>query len=58
MSELPKSLYAIEARGYGSGTGSILLPNGTQIQVSDTQAELNNVLLREAYECWEAHLVG
>jgi hypothetical protein len=50
-------LYPIENRGYGRSVGSLILPNGTQLQVSDETPEFNNILTRLVYECWEAHLV-
>lgn len=53
---IPPSLYPIENRGYGRATGSVLLPNGTSVQVSDETCELNNVLLREAYGLWMKEL--
>ena len=56
MSSYDPTTWQIENRGYGFGTGSIVLPNGTSLQVSDLAPELNNVLLREVYAEWMKEL--
>lgn len=49
---IPASLYAIENRGYGRATGTLLLPDGGQLQVSDETPELNNVLAVNVWNEW------
>lgn len=49
---LEPALYPIENRGYGRATGTLLLPDGKQLQVSDETPEFNDVLARLVFAEW------
>lgn len=53
-----EQMFADMDRGYSRGVGTLLLPNGQQVGVSQEEMslELANALARAAWELWEEHM--
>ncbi len=52
------TLFQLEDRGYGFGTGHLCLPNRTFVAVAHSDDDTSNALLRAAWDEWKTYLKG